>query len=71
MDEKINFIVYCIEEYKNEKGMNGKDAIDLIIFRTITKRFILLEDSILLMILTCISRKGSHLWCNGASMKKR
>ena len=66
MDEKINFIVYCIEEYKNEKGMNGKDAIDFI-----TKRFILLEDSILLMILTCISRKGSHLWCNGASMKKR
>lgn len=29
MDEKINFIVYCIEEYKNEKGMNGKNVIDL------------------------------------------
>ena len=29
MDEKINFIVYCIEEYKNAKGMNGKSVIDL------------------------------------------
>ena len=29
MDEKINFIVYCIEEYKSAKGMNGKSVIDL------------------------------------------
>ena len=29
MDEKTNFIVYCIEEYKNAKGMNGKNVIDL------------------------------------------
>ena len=29
MDEKTNFIVYCIEEYKNAKGMNGKSVIDL------------------------------------------
>lgn len=25
----MNFIVYCIEEYKNEAGMNGKNVIDL------------------------------------------
>ncbi len=29
MEEKTNFIVYCIEEYKNAKGMNGKSVIDL------------------------------------------
>ena len=29
MDDKTNFIVYCIEEYKNAKGMNGKSVIDL------------------------------------------
>lgn len=29
MDDKINFIVYCIEEFKNAKGMNGKSVIDL------------------------------------------
>ncbi|MBZ4670758.1 MAG: hypothetical protein PWQ76_548 [Clostridiales bacterium] len=29
MDDKINFIVYCIEEYKNAKGMDGKSVIDL------------------------------------------
>ena len=23
MDDKTNFIVYCIEEYKNAKGMNA------------------------------------------------
>lgn len=30
MDEKTNFIIYCIEEYKNVKGMNGKSVIDYI-----------------------------------------
>lgn len=29
MDDKINFIVYCIEEYKNAKEMSGKSVIDL------------------------------------------
>ena len=29
MDEKTDFIVFCIEEYKNAKGMNGKSVIDL------------------------------------------
>lgn len=29
MDDKINFIVYCIEEYKNARGMNGKSVIEL------------------------------------------
>ena len=27
--DKTDFIVYCIEEYKNAKGMNGKSVIDL------------------------------------------
>ena len=31
MDEKTNFVVYCIEEYKNAKGLNGKSVIDLFI----------------------------------------
>lgn len=31
MDEKMNFIVYCIEEYKNEKGMNGKMSLICLI----------------------------------------
>ena len=26
MDEKTNFIVYCIEEYNNSKGINGKNV---------------------------------------------
>lgn len=29
MDEKTNFIIYCIEEYKNVNGLNGKNVIDL------------------------------------------
>lgn len=29
MDDKLNFIVYCIEEYKAAKGMNGKSVMDL------------------------------------------
>jgi len=29
MDEKINFIVYCIEEYKSAEDMTGKAVIDL------------------------------------------
>lgn len=29
MDDRINFTVYCIEEYKTAKGMNGKSVIDL------------------------------------------
>lgn len=29
MDDKTNFIVYCIEEYKNARGMNGKSVIEL------------------------------------------
>mgnify|MGYP001858412206 FL=1 len=29
MDDKTNFVVYCIEEYKAAKGLNGKGVIDL------------------------------------------
>lgn len=29
MDERTNFIVFCIEEYKTAKGMNGKAVIEL------------------------------------------
>ncbi|MDR1000597.1 MAG: DUF3791 domain-containing protein [Clostridiales bacterium] len=29
MDEKIPFIVYCIEEYKSAKKLSGKAVIDL------------------------------------------
>ncbi len=29
MDEKIDFLVYCIENYKNVKGLKGKEAIEL------------------------------------------
>ena len=31
MNEKTNFVVYCIEEYKTAKGLNGKSVIDLFI----------------------------------------
>lgn len=29
MEEKLNFIVYCIEEYKSAKGLSGKNVIEL------------------------------------------
>ena len=29
MDERINFIAYCIEEYKNSEKLTGKAVIDL------------------------------------------
>ena len=29
MNDKLNFIVYCIEEYKSAKGLNGKSVMDL------------------------------------------
>ncbi len=29
MDNKTDFIVYCIEEYKAAKGINGREVIDL------------------------------------------
>ena len=29
MDDRINFIVDCIEEYKNSKEMDGKTVIEL------------------------------------------
>lgn len=29
VEEKINFIVYCIEEYRAEKHMSGKEVIEL------------------------------------------
>jgi len=29
VDEKINFIVYCIEEYKSAAALKGKDVIEL------------------------------------------
>lgn len=29
MNDKIKFVVYCIEEYKDAKGIKGKNVIDL------------------------------------------
>ena len=29
MSKELPFIVLCIEEYKNQKGMTGKEVIDL------------------------------------------
>jgi len=29
MDEKTNFIVYCIEEYKSSENLSGKAGIEL------------------------------------------
>ena len=29
MTKELPFIVFCIGEYKNEKGMTGKEVIDL------------------------------------------
>lgn len=29
MDEKIDFLVYCIENYKNVKDLKGREAIEL------------------------------------------
>ncbi|MCD8077810.1 MAG: DUF3791 domain-containing protein [Lachnospiraceae bacterium] len=29
MEERTNFAVYCIEEYKAAKGLNGKSVIEL------------------------------------------
>jgi hypothetical protein len=29
MDEKIDFLVYCIENYKNVKGLKGRETIGL------------------------------------------
>ena len=28
MDNKIDFLVYCIENYKNDKSLKGKEAIE-------------------------------------------
>lgn len=29
MDDKTNFVVYCIEEYKAAKKISGRDVIEL------------------------------------------
>ncbi|MDD2401385.1 MAG: DUF3791 domain-containing protein [Clostridia bacterium] len=29
MDDKLDFLVYCIENYKNTKQLKGKEAIEL------------------------------------------
>lgn len=29
MNKKLQFIIYCIEEYKNAKNMTGKEIINL------------------------------------------
>lgn len=29
MDDKIDFLVYCIENYKNVKGLKGRETIEL------------------------------------------
>lgn len=69
MDEKTNFIVYCIEEYKNAKGMNGKSVIDLFnryrvidYIRDYYEALPLPADSISWMISVCILKHGSLPW---------
>lgn len=29
MSKELPFIILCIEQYKNQKGMTGKDVLDL------------------------------------------
>lgn len=29
MDDRLDFLVYCIESYKNAKDLKGKEAIEL------------------------------------------
>ncbi|WP_407268475.1 DUF3791 domain-containing protein [Radiobacillus sp. PE A8.2] len=29
MNDKLDFMVYCIETYKNVKGLKGKDTVEL------------------------------------------
>lgn len=29
MSKELPFMVYCVEEYKNQKGMTGKEVIEL------------------------------------------
>ncbi len=29
MNKELAFLVFCVEEYKNQKGMTGKDVMDL------------------------------------------
>lgn len=29
MDNKLDFMVYYIETYKNDKGLNGKDVLEI------------------------------------------
>lgn len=29
MSKELPFLVYCVEEYKNQKGMTGKEVIEL------------------------------------------
>ena len=29
MSKELPFIVYCIEEYKNKKGLSGRDVVTL------------------------------------------
>ncbi|MBX4268000.1 DUF3791 domain-containing protein [Clostridium estertheticum] len=29
MEDKLDFLVYCIENYKNAKSLKGKEALDL------------------------------------------
>jgi len=29
MSKETNFLIYCIEVYKNAKGLNGKEVINL------------------------------------------
>ncbi|WP_298847247.1 DUF3791 domain-containing protein [Clostridium sp.] len=29
MEDKLDFLVYCIENYKNSKNLKGKEALDL------------------------------------------
>lgn len=29
MDDRLDFLVFCIESYKNSKGLKGREAIEL------------------------------------------
>ncbi|MDD2433478.1 MAG: DUF3791 domain-containing protein [Clostridia bacterium] len=29
MDDRLDFLVYCIESYKNAKGLKGKEVMEL------------------------------------------
>lgn len=55
MDEKTDFIVYCIEEYKSTKGMSGKSVIELF------SRYRVIDYIYVLIMKPCIQPADSIL----------